>query len=174
MDLHRREIAALTTALFALSLPLPGRTSVPPRPCTAPEYRQFDFWVGEWDVHLPNGKPAGANRIRRILAGCAIQENWTGTGGSIGTSYNIYDATRHQWHQTWVDNQGSLLQLDGEFANARMTLRGETVDTAGARALQRITWEPTAPGRVRQLWETSSDGGKTWTVAFDGRYVKRR
>jgi hypothetical protein len=26
---------------------------------------------------------------------------------------------------------------------------------------------------VRQLWEQSSDGGATWTVAFDGTYTKR-
>jgi len=25
---------------------------------------------------------------------------------------------------------------------------------------------------VRQLWESSSDGGRTWTVLFDGHYVR--
>ncbi len=40
--------------------------------CPGPEYRQFDFWVGEWDVALPDGKPAGTNRIAPILGGCAL------------------------------------------------------------------------------------------------------
>lgn len=26
--------------------------------------------------------------------------------------------------------------------------------------------------KVRQFWQTSSDGGKTWQVAFDGVYAK--
>jgi hypothetical protein len=28
-------------------------------------------------------------------------------------------------------------------------------------------------GRVRQHWETSKDGGATWTTAFDGYYRRR-
>jgi hypothetical protein len=146
----------------------------PSGPCASAEYRQFDFWIGDWEVRRPDGKPAGTNRISRILGGCVIQENWSGAGGSSGTSYNIYDRVRRRWHQTWVDDRGSLLQLDGEFTNARMTLRGETLDSSGVRLLQRITWDPVAPAQVRQLWESSRDGGKTWTVVFDGRYVRRR
>ncbi len=141
--------------------------------CLAPEHRQFDFWIGEWDVQLPNGKPAGINRIEPILGGCALQESWTGVGGLAGHSYNVYDRSRKLWHQTWVDAQGSLLQLEGGFAENRMTLQGETRDSAGAPVKNRITWTPGGPDRLRQLWEVSTDGGKTWSVAFDGRYVKR-
>lgn len=150
-----------------------AQTAPAPARCTAPEYRQFDFWVGDWDVALPDGKPAGHNRIEPILGGCALRESWTGAGGLAGTSYNVYDRSRRVWHQTWVDGQGNLLQLEGTFAGGRMTLEGETVDSAGGKARQRITWQPTGPDKVRQLWETSSDGGATWTVAFDGRYRKR-
>ena len=39
---------------------------------------------------------------------------------------------------------------------------------------QRITWTPAADRSVRQLWESSTDRGKTWTVLFDGRYVPAR
>jgi hypothetical protein len=141
-------------------------------PCTSAEYRQFDFWIGDWDVRLPDGKQAGTNRIRRILNGCVIQETWSGAAGSSGTSYNIYDRMRRKWHQTWVDDQGSLLQLDGESTNGRMTLSGETVDSSGVKLLQRITWERTGPAKVRQLWESSRDAGKTWVLIFDGRYQR--
>jgi hypothetical protein len=141
--------------------------------CVAPEHRQFDFWIGEWDVQLPNGRKAGINRIEPILDGCALQESWTGAGGMSGHSYNIYDRSRKVWHQTWVDGQGNLLQLDGRFADNRMVMQGETRDSTGAPVLNRITWSPAASGGLRQLWETSADGGKTWSVAFDGRYIKR-
>ena len=33
--------------------------------CADPAYRQFDFWIGEWQVHTPDGKLAGTNRITR-------------------------------------------------------------------------------------------------------------
>jgi hypothetical protein len=148
----------------------------PPRAasCAAPEFRQFDFWIGEWEVRNPDGSKAGTNRIEPILGGCALQENWTGAGGGSGKSFSLYDRTREVWHQTWVDAQGNLLQLDGHFADNRMTLLSAAVrDSSGGTVIHRIVWVQTAPGRVRQLWESSRDGGTTWTVAFDGRYIKR-
>jgi len=148
-------------------------TSRPAKPCATPEHRQFDFWVGDWDVTTPDGKPAGHNLIEPILGGCALKESWTGARGMSGSSYNAYDRQKQQWHQTWVDDNGSVLQLDGRFAGGKMVLSGETRDTGGTRVLNRITWNETEPGLVRQLWETSSDGGKSWSVAFDGRYRKR-
>ena len=168
-----RPILLLLLALASLAPTAAGQTGPRPNPCVAPEHRQFDFWVGEWDVQLPDGKPAGSNRIEPILGGCALRESWTGAGGGTGTSYNIYDRSRKVWHQTWVDGRGNLLQLEGHFAGGKMTLEGETVDSAGGKARQRLVWEQTGPGQVRQLWDTSTDGGATWTVVFDGRYRKR-
>jgi len=159
--------------LGCLAWPAAAQSTPSPARCSAPEYRQFDFWVGEWDVTLPDGKPAGINRIEPILGGCALRESWTGVGGLSGTSYNVYDRSRKVWHQTWVDGQGGLLQLEGGFAGGRMTLEGETVDSAGGKSRQRIVWEPSGEGEVRQLWEASEDGGKTWKVVFDGKYRKR-
>jgi hypothetical protein len=163
--------------LAALLLPPSGMAAQAAAPagqaCGAAEFRQFDFWIGEWDVLRPDGGRAGENRIEPILGGCVLRESWTGLRGNHGTSYNIYDAPRRRWHQTWVDDQGTLLVLEGTFAGGRMTLEGVSTDSAGRPRRQRLTWQATGPGRVRQLWESSSDGGATWTVAFDGRYVKR-
>jgi hypothetical protein len=39
--------------------------------------------------------------------------------------------------------------------------------------LNRITWTPLDGGKVRQRWDSTLDGGKTWTVQFDGIYAKR-
>jgi hypothetical protein len=172
--MSRRFLPALVVAFAVLSgHRIQAQSGAPAQACKGPEYRQFDFWVGRWNVTLPNGKRAGVNHIESILGGCVLRESWSGTGGSDGTSYNIYDASTRRWHQTWVDNQGSLLLLEGTFADGKMVLEGETVDTAGQKQRQRITWQETAPGHVRQLWESSSDGGGTWTTAFDGRYVKQ-
>jgi hypothetical protein len=138
-------------------------------PCSAPEHHAFDFWIGTWDV-TQNGKPAGTNRIDRLLDGCALLENWSGHGGVRGHSLNFYDAERGQWQQTWVDSTGSSLNLHGGYAQGRMTLSSLV---SGQRQADRITWTPLADGSVRQLWEHTEDGGKTWHTEFDGLYRRR-
>ena len=173
----RPALSALALTLSLAVAPVQsavGQNTPPPgQACAASQYHQFDFWIGQWEVTLPNGKHAGTNDIQPILGGCALRESWKGAGGSDGTSYNAWDARRHRWHQTWVDNQGGLLVLEGAFADGKMVLEGETVDSAGKKQRQRITWEETSPKHVRQLWESSSDGGATWTTSFDGRYARR-
>ena len=171
-----RRVSLAAVLLLGLAYPSAAQESSaapPPRGCTAPEHRQFDFWVGDWDVTNPAGKAVGRNRIEPILDGCALRETWTGAGGSNGTSYSAWDGQRRRWHQTWVDNGGLVLRLEGGLAGGRIVLSGETLDSSGTPVLNRITWQKTGPGAVRQLWEVSSDGGKTWPVAFDGRYRKR-
>jgi hypothetical protein len=150
-----------------------ANTSRTAKACATAEHRQFDFWIGDWEVLTPEGNLAGHNLIEGILGGCAVSESWTGSRGGVGRSYNAYDRMHRKWHQTWVDNSGSVIQLDGEFAGGKMVLVGEGRDSTGGKVLNRITWQETAPGAVRQLWEQSADGGKTWTTSFDGRYKKR-
>jgi hypothetical protein len=165
-------LAALACGAAA-PVPADAQPSAAPGRCAAPEHRQFDFWLGEWEVRTPDGKLAGRNTIRRTLGGCVLQENWRGARGHQGTSYNIYDASRRRWHQTWVDDEGLLLQLDGSFADGRMVLSGETVDSAGRPMKQRITWEPLQGGKVRQRWDSSPDG-IAWRLEFEGIYSRSR
>ena len=143
--------------------------------CTAPEYHQFDFWIGDWTVTGPKGQVVGTNTIDRPLGGCVLQEHWVGVSGSRGSSFNIYDAARKQWHQTWVDNVGTLLLLDGSFADGKMVLSGPGVNATGAAITNRITWqrENGDTNRVRQTWQTSADGGTTWQTVFDGLYERK-
>ncbi len=151
----------------------PAAQTPKPVPCIASEYRQFDFWIGDWDVTVSNGKVAGTNLIKPILGGCVLHENWNGNGGFVGQSFNGYDATRKIWRQTWVDGQGGSLILEGNFENGRMTLSDkDTSAKSGANVVNEIAWTMLADGAVRQLWRTSADGGKTWAVAFDGKYVR--
>ncbi|HEY6547867.1 MAG TPA: hypothetical protein VI589_08165 [Vicinamibacteria bacterium] len=164
-------------AAGASASPLPSPAQAPPAqsappPCRAPEHRQFDFWLGDWNVTDPQGKLVGTNKIESVLGGCVLHESWTGTGMS-GNSYNIYFAGEKRWHQTWVDNRGTLLELNGAFQDGQMVLAGEGPGPQGGRVKHRITWSKLDRGRVRQVWESSTDGGVSWTVAFDGTYAPR-
>jgi hypothetical protein len=144
-----------------------------PPPCTLAEHRQFDFWLGAWDVADPAGKRAGSSRIESILGGCVLLENWTGASGFAGKSFNLYNADTGHWEQFWVDQTGSRLHLVGGLVDGAMVLRGvQDKPNSKTRLKQheRITWTPNADGSVRQLWETSNDDGATWVVSFDGLY----
>jgi CubicO group peptidase (beta-lactamase class C family) len=164
--------AALAACVGSLTL---DAQSPQPAPCGAPEYRQFDFWIGDWVVTRPDGKPAGTNRIERIAGDCGLQETWTAaTGGGTGHSLNGYSPQDGRWHQVWIGSGGLLMHLTGGLRDGRMVLEGETVTRDKARMRQRITWTAQPDGRVRQLWEQSKDDGQTWSVAFDGMYSKRK
>lgn len=137
--------------------------------CDAPEHRQFDFWIGTWDVQGAAGKPASRNVIERAFGGCALVERYTAPGGYQGQSLNAWDAGRRRWHQTWVDNGGLLLQLDGGWSGTQMVLEGEVVRADGTSQANRIRWTPNPDGTVRQHWETRGADGE-WTTTFDGLY----
>ena len=161
-------VALIAAAPAFASKPTP--TSIVP--CSAPAYRQFDFWVGSWIVTNPSGKQVGTNHIDKILGGCALQEHWVGSGRSRGTSLNVYDARRHVWHQTWVDNSGGLLVIEGGLKGGSMVMSGTSISRTGKTVLNRITWTPRDANHVRQLWEVSTDNGKHWKTVFDGRYMR--
>jgi hypothetical protein len=164
-------LAALLT-LLSLATLSGASTAATPAPCAAPEHRQFDFWIGDWQVSTPDGKLAGHNRITREYQGCVIHEHYTTNHRYNGESLNIYDPLRKVWHQTWVDDAGLLLILEGKWNGKSMVLQGQSPDDQGVMRAQRVTWTPNTDGSVRQLWESQGDGG-VWTILFDGRYVKR-
>ena len=101
-----------------------------------------------------------------------------GPGGaaSPARASTCYDARDGRWHQTWVDSTGGRLELSGTLGDGRMVLASAVgeIGKPGDRSVQRITWTTNPDGSVRQLWESSDDGGATYRVAFDGKYVKRK
>jgi hypothetical protein len=160
--------------LAVLASPAAAQNAARPS-CNTPEHRQFDFWVGDWIVENPaNGAQAGVNVVTRDFNGCVITEQWTSGVGNRGSSYNVYDRRRGVWHQTWVDDSGSLLLLEGRFDGTSMVLLSpELTLPNGSRRINRMTWTPLEGGRVRQQMEASTDGGATWTTGFVGIYRPR-
>jgi len=172
---HLLVLLVLSGATAGLSAQTPAPVAAPPpapRPLP-PESRQFDFWLGEWDVTTPDGKPAGESRIESMANGAGLLENWTGAGNYLGKSLNAYNLAKKQWQQFWVGTGGGVLELAGGIVEGNMVLVGEH-DVRGQHLTEKITWTPNADGSVRQHWEQSTDGGKTWTDAFDGLYRRKK
>ena len=108
--------------------------------CEQAEARQFDFWLGEWDLSWADGGK-GSNHITRILDGCVIQEEFDGTPSMPlkGFSVSTFDTTSGDWKQTWVDNSGGYLDFVGGFADGKMTLsRGASIK--GKQIRQRMVF----------------------------------
>jgi hypothetical protein len=156
------------------STPLRGQTAPPARSrCDTPEFRQFDFWVGDWNV-TSGDQPVGTNLVTLEEDGCVVHEHWTGARGGTGQSFNYYDRVDRQWHQQWVSNSGNVLDLAGTLAGGTLTLHGERRQPDGSLLRHRLSFRANSDGTVRQLWETSSDSGATWAVSFDGLYRKKK
>ena len=134
-------------------------------------YRQFDFWVGEWDV-LVNNQKVGTNHIKMLQQGCIIEENWT-SPLQTGQSFNFYNPVTKKWHQSYMDSSGGNWMMDGEYKDGAMRYEGYLYTPQG-RTPVRVTFYNLGPDKVRHTAETSADDGKTWTQGWDGLYVRRR
>ena len=157
---------------LAVLLAFTASTAAAAGACDAAEHRQFDFWLGSWRVHTPDGKLAGENSIVSEYGGCVLHERYSTDRGYRGESLNTYDAARKVWHQTWVDSDGTLLLLEGSLRGTSMVLEGQTTGADGQVTKHRITWTPNADGSVRQHWESTDEKGQ-WSTAFDGKYTRK-
>ena len=139
-----------------------------PSACSAPEYRQFDFWAGDWDAFdaADPTKSSAHIRVDQILGGCVLEETYEGANGARGQSFSIYDRSRGVWHQTWVTNRGTLLLIEGQMQAGAMVLTGSDRTADGKPRLVRGIWKP-VQGGVRETADTSRDNGATWTPWFD-------
>ena len=163
--------AAAAPWLFAAAAS--AQTPPPPPACEAAPYRSFDFWIGQWDVFLPDGTRAGANVIEAAEGGCLLVERWTGATGSTGTSVNFYHPSTSRWVQLWVSSDGSVIEIEGDLVDGSMLLVGTLTGPRGRVQPFRGRWTPNADGSVRQHFEISADNGTSWTTWFDSRYVRR-
>lgn len=171
----RIALAALGLALIAPATAAAAVEAPTALHCTAAEYRQFDFWIGDWDTFeadAPNGPVIARARIEPVAEGCALRERYEQSDGLVGDSILSYDPVRRQWQQTWVTNRGSLMVLWGHFRDGAMILEGEVHLRDGTTVMQRITWTTEGDG-VRETAVLSKDGGKTWSPAFDVLFRRR-
>lgn len=149
------------------------------RPCEFDDnFKAFDFWVGDWFL-IPAGTPANTpqsalpqNRIEKIANGCALLETYT-PANFIGKSLNTYNPTTGKWVQLWVDSTGRTIQFIGEVRDGNMYFTSDAPNAQGQRVLSKLTYLRKPEDRIHQTWETSTDGGKTWSVGFDAIYVRK-
>lgn len=136
-------IAAFLAALTAHAQPATAYG------CNSSESRQFDFWIGDWELsYVEDGKPGKSrNRVTTILDGCVVLEEFSGSPGTKldGKSFSTFDRASKTWKQTWVDNTASYLDFSGGMSDGKMILAREAVQ---------------------------KDGGKTWATQLEIDYKR--
>ena len=164
----------LASAGMSQTTPMQPPPARPPA-CETAEHRQFDFWVGRWDVY-PTGTTQliAHSLIERLYAGCAIRENWMPLGGTGGGSLNSYRPSERRWRQVWTDSANGLADYSGGMEGEAMVLTGTATQPDGTRSLVRMRYSRGADGSVRQEGSGSTDGGQTWQSRYDFTYRPSR
>jgi hypothetical protein len=164
--------------LIALALAAATPAAQPP-PCSGPEYRQLDFWVGDWDAEfaLPAGKTGHAvNRITRSEFGdCVIAEHFEQADiGFVGASFSTYDRLKKKWVQTWVDNGGGYITLiGGPVEGQPYGFELVTVDPRGPQAtFSRMIWQDVKADSFTWRWQARQADGSyadSWVIDYKRR-----
>lgn len=142
-------------------------------PCLNSEKaKQFDFWVGEWDVQV-NGQTVGLNVIEKQQQGCLIVENWKGNGGQTGKGLNFFNPILGTWRQSYMSSNQTIWEMTGEYKDGAMRYTGHVYASNGQTVMTRVTFYNLEPNRLRHTEDDSRDGGKTWTTSWDAIYIRR-
>jgi hypothetical protein len=170
-----RKIIALLVLLLSL------QTAFAQKPCSKPAFRQFDFWIGEWEAFGKKGNKAGDSKISVILDSCVILEEWTSAAAQqglvySGKSFNSYNAATKQWQQTWIDNTGNTTEfLRGEGSDGKIIYYADKVTGPDGKVfMRRLTFTKLSDDKVRQFGEMSTDNGTTWIAEYDLEYRRKK
>lgn len=169
-----KKITNFLIIIFMYALLLNAQTQ---KPCSDPAASQFDFWVGDWNLTWSNQNgetQTGTNKIEKILGGCVIAENFNSDDINFtGKSFSVYSPTKEKWLQTWVDNNGSYLDFEGEMKDDKMILSRSFIK-AEQQTEQRMIFYNISDDSFDWNWERSLDEGKTWELRWKIHYERIR
>lgn len=151
--------------------------------CPEPEARQFDFWLGEWDVENRNSRPGSdvwgatgraTNRVYTVVGGCAVVEHWRGyafpsAGHIVGFSVRAYDPDAEQWELVllWpMNGPPSFGTLEGRFQNGRGDFHSRFVNLQGDSVISRLSFWRIEADSFQWNNAYSRDGGASWDSSW--------
>jgi hypothetical protein len=150
----------------------PVPVAPPPAACSTEEFRQLDFWVGNWEVSWVDAKgetQTGANSVTIEKDGCVIEENFK-IPGFEGNSLSIYHKPYGGWRQAWVDNQGGFFDLTGgpDAEGFKLTM----VRLKDQAPHLRMIWRNIEADSLDWHWQGSKDEGTTWEDSWHLHYER--
>ena len=142
--------------------------------------RQFDFWLGEWQVqnkHLRRGgwtdSGTAVARIQAVADGNAVLERWTGELGGdplIGFSLRAFDPELGKWviYLNWHGGQPvGFFVMHGERNGERIELF-----PPGDKTSERYTFSLAHEGSSQWDNARTKDGGETWVTDWVMQFTR--
>jgi len=146
--------------------------------CSAAQAKQFDFWVGTWDVSWQgaSGPLKGTNTVTK-QAGCVIVEHFDGplggVQGYIGNSAAAWVPSLGKWTQLYIDTTGFTGTYVGGYEGSAFILYRATAGGAIANT-GRLVWKDITADQLIWTNDRSVDGGATWQIGLVITYTRRR
>ena len=168
-------VATLASLSFHHSDAQPTRATAASPCVTDSNYQRLAFWVGDWDVVDSTGAHYATERVRTVVGGCALTIEWNGGAGDRGLNLSGYDSKSGEWRQMYVSDQlfptGAIVRRsDPSYHGPGIRFIPLSEPEASGPTRSRVTVMPMSDHRVMQLFEDSSDGGKTWHVLFKAEH----
>lgn len=161
---------------------LAADTPAPPAEELARLRRDFDVWLGDWDVQVRHADGQGGwsdggklrVRVDPVLDGLALVESAEGQMGANQTSLTLGyslravdpDSGRWQLLLNWPSSgSASFGQLSGSWRHHRGEFfSAASTDAQGQQRQTRFTFSDAVPGFMRWDGASTADGGKTWNT----------
>ena len=163
--------------LTLLTLAPPAAAQAPQTPpCTGPEYRTLDFWVGDWIAEDEKGNRIGTNRITRNEYGdCVITEHFKMDDGTLtGHSVSTYRPGLKQWRQNWVDDQNGYFDLvGGPVTGQDHVFYFENKRVVEKQPYQRMIWQDVKPNDFIWRWQKRTKPDEAWTDSWVIHYRRK-
>lgn len=136
----------------------------------------FDFWVGEWEANWNDAQGnfiTAHNTITKELDGKVIREQFSDPSTKfLGTSISVFSPADSSWHQAWADNSGGYIDLIGIVEDDIRIFQTKPVTSGEQTIIRRMLFYNIQPDSFTWDWEISKDGGKTWSLAWQIKYVR--
>lgn len=141
----------------------------------------FDFWLGDWDVSWRNADGTSGkarNRVTKILDGQVIEEAFEEDPADPapllrGRSFSVLHTASGTWKQAWADNQGGFFAFTGHADGAKRIFATDIRLEGDKQVGQRMVFYDIQPGHFTWDWERTTDGGRSWTLAWRLEYPRR-
>jgi hypothetical protein len=172
---HARWLLLFAVASVCTSLGPQSFGAIESDTCAAnPHSRQLDFWLGDWTIAGPDGKPNATSRVHLALSKCMVVESWGGGQGHEGENMFAYSRDDNGWHGMFADNEGRVhVFVEGKVISGSAVFSGPSRGPNGETVLNRISIARAGPNKVTQVWQKSADNGVTWSMEFRGEYSRR-
>ena len=146
--------------------------------------RDFDFWIGRWDVRN--------RKLRSRLTDCTEWDEYDAiaeaaflpgdignidsftAGDFVGMTVRLYDRAKEQWAIHWADNIRGVFDppVIGKFENGVGVFEGDDHhDRTPVRV--RFIWTNETPSTARWQQAFSADGGGTWETNWIMDFTRR-